>query len=103
VTAYDCASRSIDWWRVHQYVLPLLEEVRCWPMAGTIAWTALSDGDPAKRAALFDFARHHALRVDTSQNALADASREISKSPDWSVIAGRLIRRTGVYIPREVA
>ena len=34
--------------------------------------------DPAKRAAILDAAQHHALRLDTSQQALADAGGDIS-------------------------
>ena len=93
-------TRSVEWWRVHLHLLPLLQEVGCWPMAGTITWQQLEDQDPVKLASLLDAARHHVLRVDTAQTALAEASREISKSADWSQISRT---RSGVYIPREVA
>lgn len=93
-------SRTVDWWSVHTHVLPLLEQVGCWPMVGTLTWQALHQDDPAKLAALFDAAQHHALRVDSAQAAMAEASQDISKSADWSKICRT---RSGVYIPRKVA
>ena len=103
-TAPSCSTaRTVDWWRVHEFVLPLLEEVRCWPMAGTITWQRLDAADPAKRAALYDFARHHALRVDTGQVALAQTSRDISAAADWSAISRNMLQRSSVYIPRKAS
>ncbi|KUI44052.1 hypothetical protein AU197_21190 [Mycobacterium sp. IS-1590] len=93
-------SRTVDWWSVHIHVEPLLREVECWPMVGTLPWQHLPTDDPKKLAAIFDAARHWALRVDTSQAALAEASREVSASVDWSRTART---RSGVYIPRRVA
>lgn len=93
-------SRTVDWWSVHTHVQPLLQEVECWPMVGTLPWQYLPTDDPAKLAAIFDAARHWALRVDTAQATVAEASRAISTSADWSKISQS---RSGVYIPREVA
>ena len=70
-------------------------------MAGTLTWSQLDDDDPAKIAALYDAARHHALRVDTAQTALAEASHAIAGAADWAVIpetssgATRLAYRAG--------
>lgn len=97
------ASRQVDWWSVHEFVEPLLTEVGCWPMAGTASWRQLGDTDPAKWAALLDAARHHSLRVDTAQTALAETSRDIAGAADWPEFARQIRRRAGVYIPREVA
>ena len=59
-------------------------------MAGTPAWCALGDDDPAKLAALLDAAQHHALRVENCQQAKCEASREISAAADWPAIAREL-------------
>ena len=56
-------------------------------MVGTQQWRELPDDDPRKWAALLDAARHWALRVDTCQQAMADAGSEISAGADWSAIA----------------
>ena len=100
----DFASRSVDWWRVNQHVAPLLQEVGCWPIAGTLSWSQLDDKDPAKLAALYDAARHHILRVDTAQAALAQASQDVSAAADWAQEAQRIIRRANAaHIPRRIA
>lgn len=96
-------SRTIDWWPVHLFVVPLLDEVRSWPLVGSLTWQQLESDDPAKVAAIYDAARHHALRIDTAQAALADASRAVSKAADWPQVSREIRRRSGVYLPREVA
>jgi Protein of unknown function (DUF2742) len=93
-------SRQVDWWSVHIHVQPLLARVGAWPMAGTPAWSDLDDADPAKIAALYDAARHHALRVDTAQTALAEASRAVAAAVNWTVVARAIQRRRDMYIPR---
>jgi Protein of unknown function (DUF2742) len=102
-TDYRLASRSVDWWSVHQYVEPLLQEVGSWPMAGSLAWQRLDDDDPAKRAALYDSSQHWVLRVDTSQAALAQASRDVSAAYNWAEIARSIRQRNEVYIPRRAS
>jgi hypothetical protein len=99
-------SQQVSWWSVHEHVAPMLEQVQSWPTIGTPTWCQLPDDDPAKLAALLDAAQHWALRVETCQQARADASREISAAADWSAIATEIFAaRRGVraYIPREVA
>src|SRR5690348_3635085 len=71
-------NQQVSWWSVHEHVAPLLESAGTWPMVGTPEWCALSDDDPRKLAALYDAARHWALRVETAQQARAEASRSIS-------------------------
>lgn len=93
-------SRTVDWWSVHQFVLPTLEGVRSWPMAGTLTWQHLPDDHPAKLAALYDAAQHWALRVDSCQEAMADASKAIAASADWPATARP---RGSAYIPRRIA
>lgn len=98
------ASRTVDWWSVCTFVDSYLEKVGEWPMAGTLAWQALPAGDAAKLAALLDAARHHALRVQLSQEALAEASQGISAVEDWHALGNRLIRRIPEsYVPRKKA
>lgn len=97
-------NQQVSFWSVHECVAPLLAAIGSWPLVGTPAWCALANDDPAKIAALFDAARHWALRVETCQQAHADASREISAAADWSVIAQQIrVGRPACYIPREVA
>jgi hypothetical protein len=86
---------------VHRYVQPLLAHVGSWPMAGTTTWAGLADDHPAKLVALYNAARRHALRVDTAQTALAEASRAIAAAVNWSAIAREAQRRRQIYIPRE--
>jgi hypothetical protein len=97
------SSQQVSWWSVHEHVTPLLEAAGSWPMVGTPAWCALADTDPRKLAALLDGAQHWALRMDSCQEARADASHAISAALDWPAIANEIFRRRGVYIPREVA
>lgn len=95
-------SRTVDWWSVHTHVEPLLKEVGCWPMVGTLPWQALPTDDPAKLAAIFDAARHWALRVDASQAALADASRGVASAADWRQVAAGIRQGRGpAYVRRR--
>ena len=72
-------------------------------MVGSVEWCALDDNDLVKTAALLDAAQHWALRVETCQQQLAEASRDISGAADWSAIATEIQRRRAVYIRREIA
>ena len=63
------SSQQVSWWSVHEHTGPVLAGVGSWPTAGTPQWCALPDDDPAKLAALYDAARHWALRVETCQQA----------------------------------
>ena len=86
----DHGSRQVSWWSVHEYVEPLLTQVAAWPMIGTPAWCDLADDDPRKWAAIFDAAQHWALRVETRQAAMAEASHGISAAADGPSIAQRI-------------
>lgn len=97
------SAAAVSFWSVHEHIEPFLAEVGSFPMAGTPAWCQLDDDDPAKLAALLDAACHWALRVETCQQALADASREVSAAADWSELADDIRRRRGAYIPRRIA
>jgi Protein of unknown function (DUF2742) len=102
-TANHTASKAVSWWSVHEWVAPLLDNLDWWPLVGTPEWVALPDRHPAKIAAVYDAARHWALRVETGQEAVAEASQAISAAVDWEALAGRMRRGRGAYIPREVA
>jgi len=95
-------SAAVSWWSVHEYVAPVLARIGEWPVLGCPEWCALPDNDPAKIAAVFDAAQHHALRIELAQESLAQASKDISAAVDWSGIAENL-RCPGSRIPREVA
>jgi len=95
-------ARAVSWWSVHEHVAPLLDQVGDWPMAGTPAWCDLDDDDPVKLVALLDAARHWALHLEINQQALAEASRDVSVAADWRSVANEIRRRRHVYIPRQV-
>jgi len=83
-------ARSVSWWSVHEYVQPVLTRIGDYPPAGTPAWCELADGDPRKVAAIFDYAQHHALRVETAQEIHAEASKAVAAAADWPAIANEL-------------
>ena len=97
------ASRQVSWWFVHEYVERLLAEAKSWPMVGTWEWHDLPDDDPRKVAAIYDAAQHWALRVEMSQEAMAEASHEISAAADWPRIAQSVLDRSDAYIPRAAS
>ena len=88
---------------MHEYVVPILSSVESWATVGTPEWCALPDGDPVKVAALMDAARHWALRVETCQQQLAEASHDVSGAADWKAIGTEMQRRREVYIPRAAS
>jgi hypothetical protein len=102
VTAADVtAARTVAWFVVHEFVAPYLADVEAWPVAGSVAWQQLADDDPRKWAAILDAARHHALRVDAAQEAMAEASHAIAAAADWTAQARRIHQGRGpAYIPR---
>jgi hypothetical protein len=90
----------VSWSSVHEYVAPVLARIGRRPMVGTPAWCELPDDDPVKVAAIFDAAQHHALRLELSQAAMADASRGVSSAADWPGIAQEIRTRTDFYSSR---
>ncbi|OBI08657.1 hypothetical protein A5715_00630 [Mycolicibacter heraklionensis] len=70
--------------------------------AGTPAWCALDDQHPDKLAAVLAAGVHHALRMDLSQEAAADASKAIAAADDWPAVARAIHHGRGAaYIPRQ--
>ncbi|BBZ64964.1 hypothetical protein MINS_03930 [Mycolicibacterium insubricum] len=72
------------------------------PAAGTAAWCALDDADPAKAQAVLLAGLHWGLHLDLLQLARAEASREIACAAPWARWATEKHRGRGTaYIPRE--
>lgn len=92
------SNQQVSWWSVHEFVAPYLDAAA--PAAGTPAWCALDDTDPAKWAAVLDAARHWALRVETCQAAECEASHDVSAAADWSAIA-RSVRHHAEFYARK--
>lgn len=96
------SSRQVAWWPVHEFITALVAQANNLPIAGTPAWCGLADGDPRKLLSLAAAGEHHVLRVEQAQQAMADASREISTAAAWSAIGQRIARGRGpAYIPRQ--
>jgi hypothetical protein len=107
-TSEPCVSQAVSWWSAHEFVEPVLARVGSWPMVGSVEWCQLPDDDPAKIASIFDAAQHWALRVETAQEQMAEASRAISAAADWGEIAQRNkdladFRRDHPWAPRRAA
>jgi len=87
--SYRQSSRSVAWYEVHLYVNRMLERlgVHDFPQAGTPEWCALNDSDPVKAVSVLDYGQHHALRVETAQEASCEASQTISAALDWASVA----------------
>jgi hypothetical protein len=80
-------SRAVAWWPVHEFIARVIAQADDFPAAGTPAWCALADGDPRKLLAVAVAGEHHVLRIETAQEALAEASKDISAAADWKSIA----------------
>jgi hypothetical protein len=85
-------SQQVSWWSVHKFVSAVLNQVNDWPMLGTPSWCSLTRDDPRKWAALLDGAQHWALRVDTCQDARAEASRAVSAAADWPAVSQEMVQ-----------
>jgi hypothetical protein len=85
-------SQAVSFWETHLFVQKYLDTAGHYPPAGTPAWCELADGDRRKWAALLDFAQHHALRVETAQEARAQASRDVSSAADWGRVGAEVVR-----------
>jgi hypothetical protein len=100
VTTLD--SQQVSWWEVHEFVGAVAAQANCgalpWP--GTPAWCEMSAGDPRKLLALAQFGVHHALRVETAQQARCDASRAVSAAADWSAIGRERLKLNAFFAAR---
>ncbi len=94
------ASQQASWWSVHEFVSAVLDQVDGWPMVGTPAWCSLAHDDPRKWAALLDAAQHWALRLETCQEARADASKAVAAAVDWAWVSREINQRADFYAAR---
>ena len=98
---FELSSQQVSWSDVHAWVLPKLIKVGDWPMLGSPAWCLLDDRDPIKWASVLDGGQHWALRIECLQQALCDASHEISAAEDWSAVARQVQRRREIDAMRR--
>lgn len=96
------ASQQVAWWPVHEFITELVAHTANVPAAGTPAWCALDDTDPAKLVALAAAGEYHVLRIETAQEHLAEASKSIAAAENWTALAQRIQNGRGTaYIPRR--
>ena len=94
------ASQQVSWWSVHELIQSVLNQANDWPMLGTPAWCSLAHDNPRKWCALLDGAQHWALRLETCQDARADASKAVCAAADWKSVASEIQGRNGFYAAR---
>ncbi len=99
------ASRSVSWWPVHVFIAAAVAQAEHLPDAGTPAWCALADDDPAKLLALAAEGEHVILFREMAQEAKAEASKAVAAAADWPKVARELqqldaARRSGARIER---
>jgi hypothetical protein len=86
-------SQAVSFWDVHLFAQKRIDTVVDFPLIGSPAWCALPDMHPAKWAAVVDAAQHWALRLETNQAAMAEASRAVSAAVDWSAVSREVQQR----------
>jgi hypothetical protein len=97
-----CSTSQVSWWPVFEFWQAAVAQANAGPLPwpGTPLWCDLADGDPRKLLALAEFGVHHALRVETAQEASAEASRAVGGSVDWSKVSREILRRNDFYAAR---
>lgn len=98
-------SQQVCWTTVLEFVERLGINPTTVLLVGTPAWAQLPDDHPDKLAAVLAAGVHHALRLNLTQDAMAEASQAISAAVDWTAVARAQLRHTravtaGIYIPR---
>ncbi len=84
----------MSWWPAHEFIVAALAQAEAAPpVAGTPAWCALADSDPAKLLALAVAGEHWVLRMETAQEQRAEASKMIAASADWPAVAQEIRQR----------
>lgn len=96
------ASRQVAWWPVHEFITAVVAQANyaALPVAGTPAWCELADGNPQKLLALAVAGEHHALRMETAQQALAEASHGIAGAADWPAVGREMAQLNAFYAER---
>ncbi|WP_422745176.1 DUF2742 domain-containing protein [Mycobacterium sp. WMMD1722] len=88
------SSQEVSWWATHVFITEMVAQANTTlPWAGTPAWRALDDADPRKLLSLAVAGEHHVLRVETGQDAIAQANVDLSTAEDWTEVARRVQRR----------
>ena len=98
--SYASSSQQVSWWPVHEFITELVAQANNLPVAGTPAWCALADNDPRKLLSLAAEGEHHVLRVETAQEAHAEASHDVSAAADWSALATNIRQHAEFYAAR---
>lgn len=103
VWAGSPVSRQVAYHTVYQLLSPLLGDPGLIP--GTPVWCQLDSGDPAKWQAVLWAAIWWCVDQEVRQEAMAEASREVSAAADWADIARSHLRHaravtSGAYISR---
>lgn len=97
-------SRQVNWAETYAFAQRLAHRLGVildhTAVAGTPAWCGMADTDARKLLALVIGGVREAVSNDTRQAAMAEASRSVAASTNWSRV-GR--SRGNAYIPREVA
>jgi hypothetical protein len=95
-------SQQVSWWSVHEFLQAAVAQANAgtlpWP--GTPAWCELADGDPRKLLALAVAGEHHVLRVETCQEARAQASHAVSGALNWAEVSRDVQQRADFYSAR---
>jgi hypothetical protein len=103
VTGLD--SRQVNWWAVLSWaqqqaaVHGVNVVTDTLPLPGTPSWCGLPDGDARKLCAVLLAGAREALAHETRQEHLAEASKAVAASGNWSGVG----RPRSPYIAREVA
>lgn len=98
------ASQEVSWWATHVFITELVAQANTTlPWAGTPAWRALDDADPRKLLSLALAGEHHVLRIESGQQAIAEAGEAISAAEDWSQVAQQVQRRREIDRLREAS
>jgi len=94
---YGTACREVDWYAVAVFAESLLTRFDRLPTPGTPSWSALSDRDPVKLAAVISVARFWAFDASCRQDAEIQASHAVSAAADWGAISRYLRDEADFY------
>ena len=102
------SSRQVSWFEVYSFAERLATShgvgLDHLPLPGTPAWCGMPDDDARKLMALVLGGVRESLNHDVAQEHLAEASKNIATSADWSALAKRIAQGRGAaYVPRREA
>lgn len=104
----DLASRQVSWTEVYAFAEKWAagQGIALDPtvIAGTPHWCGMPDEDARKLLAVVVGGVREALRNDTYQSDMADASKAVAVSADWGQISRHTLAGRGRrYIPRRAS